>query len=124
MKFSRIHAFKDPWKFFTLIIFVVLTVLTVVSQLWILKTSVQEKGGAFTLRTGQGDRPAEIEGETLSGFTLRQETPSVITLARSGRDFFSIDSSVSGQIVLSSQSLTFGEPALDEDGKLKIPYGT
>jgi len=124
LKFSRIHAFKDPWKFFTLIIFVVLTVLTVVSQLWILKTSVQEKGGAFTLRTGQGDRPAEIEGETLSGFTLRQETPSVITLARSGRDFFSIDSSVSGQIVLSSQSLTFGEPALDEDGKLKIPYGT
>ena len=52
MKFNRIHALKDPWKFFTLVVFIVLTVLTVVSQLWILRTSVQEKGGAFTLRTG------------------------------------------------------------------------
>jgi iron(III) transport system permease protein len=123
LKFNRIHALKDPWKFFTLVVFIVLTVLTVVSQLWILRTSVQEKGGAFTLRTGQADQPAEIEAETLSGFTVHQETPSVIALARAGHDFFSIDSSVPGQIVLSSQTTSFGEPALDEDGKLTIPYG-
>ncbi|HQN02023.1 MAG TPA: hypothetical protein PLL36_13150, partial [Candidatus Hydrogenedentes bacterium] len=123
MKFNRIHALKDPWKFFTLVVFIVLTVLTVVSQLWILRTSVQEKGGAFTLRTGQADQPAEIEAETLSGFTVHQETPSVIALARTGHDFFSIDSSVPGQIILSSQTTSFGEPALDEDGKLTIPYG-
>jgi len=122
LKFDRIHALRDPWKFFTLIVFFVLTVLTVVSQLWILKTSVQEKGGAFTLRAAQANQPAEIEAETLSGFALRREAPSVVVLSRAGRDFFSIDSSVSGQIVLSSQSLIFGEPALDEDGKLTIPY--
>ena len=113
MKFNRIHALKDPWKFFTLVVFIVLTVLTVVSQLWILRTSVQEKGGAFTLRTGQADQPAEIEAETLSGFTVHQETPSVIALARAGHDFFSIDSSVPGQIILSSQTTSFGEPALE-----------
>jgi len=122
LKFSKIHAFKDPWKFFTFVIFVVLTVLTVVSQLWILKTSVQEKGGAFTLRTGQANQPAEIEAETLSGFAARQEAPSVMALSRAGRDFFSIDFSTSGQIVLSSRTMAFGEPALDEDGKLNIPY--
>jgi len=115
---SKIHGNFSPWSFF-----IVLTVLTVVSQLWILRTSVQEKGGAFTLRTGQADQPAEIEAETLSGFTVHQETPSVIALARAGHDFFSIDSSVPGQIILSSQTTSFGEPALDEDGKLTIPYG-
>ena len=124
MKFDRIHALKDPWKFFTFVVFIVLTILTVVSQLWILKTSIQEKGGAFTLKTGQAEQPAQIEAETLSGFAMRQDAMCVIAITRAGHDFFSIDSSIPGQIVLSSRTASFGEPYLDEDGKLTIPYST
>jgi iron(III) transport system permease protein len=114
---------KDPWKPFTLIVLAVLVLLTVVSQVWILKTSVEEKGGAFTLRMQRGTEPAAIEAETLSGFTQRADGQSRMTLARSGRNIFSIDASVPGQIVLTSLSGTFGEPSLDEDGLLSIPYG-
>ena len=122
MKFFKSHALNDPWKFFTLVVFIVLAVLTVVSQLWILKTSVQERGGAFTLKLGQAEQPAELESETLSGFNSRQATSSVIAFSRSGHDLFSIDSSMPGQIELTSETLGFGEPTLDEDGKLEIPY--
>lgn len=122
MKFSNIRMLKDPWKPFTLAVLLVLIILTVVSQVWILKTSLQESGGAFTLRTARGDQPAEIEAETLSAFSAHAEGPSRMVLSRAGRDVFSIDASAQGQVILKSLSGGFGQPSTDEDGILHIPY--
>lgn len=122
MKFDKAHTLRDPWKLFTFIVLIVLAVLTVISQLWVAKSSFQESGGAFTLKTGTGGQPAEIETDTLAGFETRQDGQAVTILSRGGRDIFSIDSTVPGEITLNSFSGTFGEPKTDEDGKLLIPY--
>lgn len=120
MKTRLARFLKDPWKLFTAICLVALALLTVVSQLWILRSSLQENGGSFTLRTGGDGESASVEAETLAGFSSRKSGSGLITISRGGKDLYLLDASSRGKLRLSSLGGKLGDPSVDEDGQLSL----
>jgi iron(III) transport system permease protein len=114
---------KDPWRLFTALCLVSLVLLTVVSQLWIFRSSLQEKGGSFTLRMSRNGEAAMIEEETLEGFAAREEEPGRFVLSRGGKDAFELDASEPRRLVVTRLAGPMGEPSVDENGLVSLGPG-
>lgn len=114
---------KDPWKLFTAVCLLALVLLTVVSQVWILRTSLQENGGGFTLRTARADEAASIEEETLAGFGAREKETGLFLLSRGGKDAFELDAREPRRLVITNLEGALGDPSIDENGLLSFGPG-
>jgi len=115
--------FKDPWKLFTALCLLSLLLLTVVSQIWILRTSLQENGGSFTLRAARGDEAASIEEDTLAGFASREKEAGLFEIARGGKAFLELDAREPRRLVVTGLAGPLEEPSVDENGLLSLGAG-
>ncbi len=119
----RWKLLNDPWKIFTIIAFLLLTLLVVVSQIWIGVSSFQRDGGSFTVRTEKGGPRLLLEEETVSGFTLDSSCDGKYLVRQKKRMLYTLNGKAPGKMDITSlngESISFMP---DDDGGVVISAG-
>lgn len=89
---------KDPWKLFTAMALVCLSLLIGVSQFWILRTSFQQEGGELTITTDRKTGGLYVEQTAVKGFHVDIPDSRHIVLSQNGNEVCFLEAVASGTI--------------------------